>query len=239
MHKDFRTRDVLELHDPELAAVLLEATTLRYLEPFMGQSRSADEVAKEMNISLNTLLYQIKRLTQLGFLELSSQTPRRGRAIKRYCAVAKAFFIPFDATHFDTFSDLLLHEYKPLYLRFIEGFLNAAIQMVNQNAGQDFGMNVSKEDGRLTVRHGTHPLRSVHVNPLHPQAPAIILLWEDQLRLDFESAKTMQAELFELFEKYRTQDGSGSYIAHIALAPIRNMINQANENLSYSEFQND
>lgn len=222
MHKTFRSKDVLELRDPKLAAMLLEANTLRYLEPFVDDSRSADEVAKEMNISLNTLLYQIKRLIQLGFLELSSQTPRRGRPIKRYRAVAKAFFIPFDATHFDTFSQMLLREYEPLYQRFIEGFLSAAVQMVNQNAGQDIGMNISKEDGRFTVRHGTNPLRSVHLNPLEPTAPAILLLWQDQLRLDFETAKTMQAELFEILEKYRAQDGSGSYIAHIALAPIRN-----------------
>ncbi len=132
------------------------------------------------------------------------------------------FFIPFQAAPFATPEDMLLHEYHPLYRTFLAAFIEAAMQMVNLTAMHDIGICVSRdEEGRLCVEHGTHPLRELHVNPLEPQAPAILVLWEDQLRLDFEDAKAMQLELFELLERYRSKEGSGTYIAHIALTPAK------------------
>ncbi len=222
MLKRFRSSHLLEVNDPIQAAVLLEPNTLRFLAPFMGQPCSADSVARALDISLNTLLYQIKRLIKLGFLEQVAEIPRSGRGIKRYQASADMFFIPFQATPFATPEDMLLHEYQPLYRTFLAAFIEAAMQMVNLNAMHDIGICVSRdEEGRLCVEHGTHPLRELHVNPLEPQAPAILVLWEDQLRLDFEDAKAMQLELFELLERYRSKEGSGTYIAHIALAPAK------------------
>ena len=222
MFYQFRSREVLELHDPKRAAALLEPNTLRYLEPFIGCDRAADQVAQDMGVSLTTLLYQIKRLLQLGFLEVCQEQPRRGRSIKRYRAVAEIFFVPFDATHFATPADMLIREYEPLYKKFLEHFLEAAMQMVNLKTAKEIGISVSQnEDGKLVVRHGPHPLRPIDINPLEPSAPAILSLWEDQLRLDFTDAKALQLELYELLERYRQKDGGGAYIAHVALAPTR------------------
>ena len=220
MFNSFRSRNILELHDPERAAELLEPNSLKFLEPFIGRDCTADQVAGEMGISLNTLLYQIKRLLKLGFLEITQEIPRRGRSIKRYRAVAEIFFIPFDATHFAMPADMLMREFEPLYKKFLEHFLQAAMQMVNLQTAKEIGISVSQnEDGRLVVRHGPHPLKPIDLNPLEPTAPAILSLWEDQLRLDFTDAKAFQLELFELLERYKAKDGSGSYITHIALAP--------------------
>ena len=222
MFNSFRSREILELHDPARAAELLEPNSLKFLEPFVGRVRSADQVAQEMNISLNTLLYQIKRLIKLGFLEMIEQTPRRGRGIKQYSAVAEVFFVPFDATHFASPADMLLREFEPLFKRFLEHFLEAAMQMVNVKTVKEIGISVlQNEDGKLVVRHGPHPLKPIDINPLEPDAPAILSLWEDQLRLDFSDAKALQLELFEVLERYKGKDGSGSYIAHIALAPTQ------------------
>ncbi len=222
MLKGFRSSRLLELSDPIRAAALLEPNTLRFLTPFIARTRSADQVARELGISLNTLLYQIRRLMELGFLELVEEIPRRGRGIKRYRASADAFFIPFEATHFATPEDMLLREYEPLYRRFLASFLEAAMQMVNLKTARDFGMCVSRDDdGQLSLRHGPHPLKPIAINPLEPHAPAIVIDWGDQLRLDFEDAKAMQLEMLELLERYRAKDGSGSYIAHVALAPMK------------------
>jgi Helix-turn-helix domain len=222
MLKSFRSSHVLELHDLERATVLLDPNTLRFLGPFIGRTCSADQVARELDISLNTLLYQIKRLCKLGFLEIVEELPRRGRSIKRYRASADAFFVPFEATPFATPEDMLLREYEPLYRRFLASFLEAATQMVNLKTARDFGMCVSRdEDGQVSVRHGPHPLRLMTVNPLETHAPAIVIDWEDQLRLDFEDAKALQLEMLELLERYRTKNGSGTYIGHVALAPSK------------------
>jgi DNA-binding transcriptional ArsR family regulator len=222
MLKGFRSSRLLELSDPTRAAALLEPNTLRFLAPFIARTRSADQVARELGISLNTLLYQIRRLMELGFLELVEEIPRRGRGIKRYRASADAFFVPFEATHFETPEEMLLREYEPLYRQFLASFLSAAMQMVNLKTARDFGMCVSRdENGQVGVRHGAHPLKPITINPLEPHAPAIVIDWEDQLHLDFEDAKAMQLEMLELLERYRAKDGSGSYIAHVALAPTK------------------
>jgi len=222
MLKSFRSSHLLEVNDPVQAAALLEPNTLRFLTPFMGQRCSADQVAREMDLSLNTLLYQIKRLIKLGFLEQVEEISRSGRSIKLYRASADLFFIPFQATPFSTPEDMLLREYEPLYRTFLAAFIEAALQMVNLTALHDIGLCVSRdEEGRMCVQHGAHPLRELNVNPLEPQAPAILIRWEEQLRLDFEDAKAMQLELFELLERYRAKEGSGTYIAHIALAPTK------------------
>ena len=223
MLKNFRSSHVIELNDPKIASELLAPNTLRFLGPFIGRTCSADQVARELNISLNTLLYQLQRLIDLGFLEITEEQPRRGRAIKCYRAKAEVFFIPFEATPFATPEDMLLCEYEPLYRKFLAGFLEAAMQMVNLTAMRDIGLCVSRdEDGSIGVRHGAHPMRSLDLNPLEPNAPAIMIGWEDQLRLDFEDAKAMQLEMLQLLERYRAKNGSGSYIAHVALAPKKN-----------------
>jgi hypothetical protein len=222
MLKNFRSSHVLELNDPKQAAELLDPNTLHFLGPFIAQTRTADQVARELGISLNTLLYQIKRLSDLGFLEIIEQTPRRGRAIKHYRASADMFFIPFENTPFATPEDMLLREYEPLYRKFLAGFLEAAMQMVNLTAMRDIGLCISRhEDGQINVQHGAHPSRMIMPNPLEPHAPAILIGWEDQLHLDFEDAKNLQLEMLELLERYRTKNGSGSYIAHMALAPTK------------------
>ena len=229
MLKGFRTSQVQEITDSSQASVLLEPDTLRYLSPFIARTRSADEVAREMGISLNTLLYQIKRLIALGFLTIHEEIPRGGRGIKRYRAVAEAFFIPFEFTHFATPEDMLLREYAPLYRQFLANFLQAAMPMVNLKTARDIGMCVSRdEDGQVSVRHGPHPLRPISLNPFEPNAPAILLDWDEGLHLDFEDAKAMQLELSGVMERYRAKDGSGTYIAHVALAPVRlNLMNQS------------
>jgi Helix-turn-helix domain len=222
MLKSFRSRNVLELNDLERAAALLDPNTLRFLGPFIGRTCSADQIARELGISLNTLLYQIKRLCNLGFLELVEELPRRGRGIKRYRASADMFFVPFEATPFATPEDMLLREYEPLYRQILAGFLQAAMQMVNLKAAHDIGLCVSRDEaGLVRVQHGMHPSRPLKLNPLESHAPAILIDWEDQLHLDFEDAKAMQLEMLELLERYRTKDGSGTYIAHVALAPTK------------------
>jgi Helix-turn-helix domain len=222
MLKNFRSSHVLELNDPKQAAELLDPNTLRFLGPFLGQTRTADQVARELGISLNTLLYQIKRLCDLGFLEITEERPRRGRGIKHYRASAEMYFIPFENTPFATPEDMLLREYEPLYRQFLAGFLEAAMQMVNLQTARDIGLCISRDpSGSVGVQHGVHPLRGFNLNPFESNAPAILIDWEDQLRLDFEDAKALQLEMAELLERYRAKDGSGSYIAHMALAPTK------------------
>jgi sugar diacid utilization regulator len=70
MKQNLRTREWLEITDAKQAAILLEAKTLQFLTPFVGTECSADEAAALLNVNLNTLLYQIKRLRKFKLLQL-------------------------------------------------------------------------------------------------------------------------------------------------------------------------
>ncbi len=209
----------LEVCDPKRAALLLDAKTLRYLGPFMGEGRSAVEAARALGVGLNTLLYWVRRLLGAELLEVAHEIPRTGRGIKIYRARAERFYVPFDSTNLTSVEDLLMQEYGPLYRRILHSFLKAGIQMVGGAMG-DFGLVVFADaDGRLVSRHAPHPDRTINFDLFSLQAPAILLSWQE-LRLEFADAKAMQRELEAVFARYRDRAGSGSYLAHVALTPI-------------------
>jgi hypothetical protein len=218
MKQNLRTREWLEITDAKQAAVLLEDKTLHFLTPFVGIERSADEAAALLNVNLNTLLYQIKRLRKFKLLQLVRTQKRQGSSIKMYRASADTFFVPFPATPYTQPEDLLLREYEPLHRRLLVGFLEAGIEFVGSRSVNDFGLSVQLGHGGLHVNHGPNPRLGLTVNPTVPHAPAILNQWQD-LKLDFEDAKALQREMMTLLERYRTKSGSGAYLAHVGLAP--------------------
>jgi hypothetical protein len=218
MKRNLRTREWLEITDTKQAAVLLEDKTLQFLTPFVGGERSADDAAALLNVNLNTLLYQIKRLRKFKLLQLVRTQKRRGSSIKMYRASADTFFVPFPVTPYAQPEDLLLREYEPLQRRLLAGFLEAGIAFVGIRSVNDFGLNVQLGQGGLCVNHGPNPRLGLTINPAVPDAPAILNQWHD-LKLDFEDAKTLQREMMMLLERYRAKSGSGTYLAHVGLVP--------------------
>ena len=57
-------------------------------------------------------------------------------------------------------------------------------------------------------------------NFLDPSAPAIMDWWAQDLQLEYEDAKTMQAELCDLLERCRKKSGQQGYMLRLAIAPI-------------------
>jgi DNA-binding transcriptional ArsR family regulator len=153
MKSKIRSREWCEIKDKEQAGVLLEDKTLRFLTPFVGRESSADEAAKDLGVSLTTLMYQLKRLQDYGLLEQTSEKKRRGSNIKLYRAVGDAFFIPFQATPYERPEELLLRDYDPLHRKLLACFLEAAIEFLGMRSVDEFGLRISLEDGELSVRH--------------------------------------------------------------------------------------
>ena len=218
MKQNLRTREWLEITDTKQAAILLEDKTLEFLRPFVGIERSADEAAVLLNVNLNTLLYQIKRLRKFKLLQLVRVQKRRGSSIKIYRASADTFFIPFPITPYAHPEDLLLREFEPLHRRFVANFLIAGIELVGIESVNDFGLHVRLERNVLSVMHGPNPRKALNMNPSAPHAPALVNVWQD-LKLNFEDAKALQGEMLMLLERYRTKSGAGAYLAHIGLVP--------------------
>jgi DNA-binding transcriptional ArsR family regulator len=218
MKQKIRSREWLEVKEKERAAVLLEDKTLRFLVPFVGRESSADDAAKQLGVSLTTLVYQLKRLQGFGLLELIREKKRRGSSIKLYRATGDAFFIPFRATPYERPEELLLRDYDPLHRKLLACFLEAAIEFLGMRSVDEFGLRITLEGKHLSVRHAPNPKRTLEVDPTKADAPAILNQWEE-LKLNFEDAKALQRDLATVLNRYRSKSGSGSYLAHVAVAP--------------------
>lgn len=222
MQGNFCSKSVFDVTEPGQATTLLEPKTLRFLAPFVGPGSTADEAAKALGVSLTTLLYQVRRLVKAELLEDAGEVRRSGKRVTRYRAPAELFFVPFSASPFAQPEELLLHDYEPLHRELLASFLGAAMQLLGAASVHEFGLLVSLTgSGQLTVRHGPHPLRALPADPTSPDAPAILNLWDDGLKLDFADAKAFQHDLRVLLETYQKKDGGGTYIAHVGLAPRR------------------
>lgn len=208
----------LHVEQPEAARLLLEPATLRALSPFVGRGRAASEVARELAMPLNTLLYQIKQLLKAGLLEVVREERRAGRAIKRYRAVAESFLLPYAVTPAETPEVLLEQEHAPRQGRLIRGLVRAAYGELDAQGERVWGVRVGLEGGKLAVRNAIGPDSSW--NFLDPTAPALVDLWAEDVMLDFAEAKALQRELCDLLGRYRAKRGQQGYIIRLGMAPL-------------------
>jgi len=59
-----------------------------------------------------------------------------------------------------------------------------------------------------------------NVTMLDPGMPAVLSAWRDAVMLDYDDAKAMQREMFELLMRYLRKEGSQRYVVHLAMAPV-------------------
>ena len=213
-----RSRKNLSVKQAQVAAALLEPITLLVLAPFVLSERAPSSVASELGMPLNSLLYQINRLRELDLLEISRVESRAGRAIKYYQAVAESFYIPYHLTPAETPEALLEQETIPRQKRLIRNLVRSAQYALDKRGETVWGIQVALEGQKLVMRNAIGP--DSEWNFLDPTAPAILDFWAQDFKLEFEDAKTMQAELCALLERYRAKSGQQGYIVRLAMAPI-------------------
>ena len=179
--------------DPKAAAVLTDPATLEYLEPFIGQATSISEAAQQTGANLNTLYHWVKRWERLGLVAVSEETPRNGRAIKRYQTVADTFFVPFDVSPFPTLEDILATLDKQWELR-----LRKQVVKARQKVTETWGYTVRcNSEGALQV---TSAKDGEDVDFLEADAPAVLSCWCGSFYLTDKEAKNLQRQLHELLE---------------------------------------
>ena len=200
--------------DPKAAAYLAEPGRSVFLYPFIGRERSASDVAREYKISIKTVLYQINRLMELDLLRLTRIEPRQGSPIKHYRAVADAFFVPLEATNFETVENMVnqwSQSLQPVYLR--------AFARVISSLSDTCGVRISRDaTGLLRISPAIRPEEDW--DTFVPTAPVLMEGWFTNLHLDFEDAKAFQYELAGLYLKYAEMKGAQRYIVRIAMAPM-------------------
>ncbi len=221
MEDEKLTRERRTIIHPAAARVLTDISERRFLDPFIKRESSLSDAAKELGIKLNTMHYRVKRFMALGLVSVVREELRKGKRIKIYRASADEFFVPFKVTPYTSLK-ILLDQLGALD-QFVQ---NAADTLARQ--GGTWGVLVAgdKEDG---VRVKLSPIDNKGIpTPISLVAwldkthPA---LWESEkiLRLDFETAKMLQNELYELLQKYQQKGKTAgqAYFLLLGLTPLK------------------
>ena len=203
------------VRDAAAAELLMNPTTLRQLAPFLGEARSVSDAASETGDLPNTVLKRVERFLAAGLLEVAESVPRRGRPIKRYRTTADLFFIPFEVTAAESLEASLAE--RDAYW---ERLLRRNVVRARMEALGTWGTRVYRDGrGRLQVQTAVTP--EANATTLDPGAPAVLSSWRDSVMLDFEDAKSLQREMFELLMRYEQKQGAQRYIVRLGLAPVR------------------
>lgn len=200
--------------DEQVAGVLLDVHKRRWLRPFIGRECTVQDAALELGERPGTVFYNVQRLEELGLLRLVRTQPRRGRALKFYRAVADQFFVPFKVTA----AESLRHWLEGQARVFEELFNQNIAQVIEQQYGSEVGLAIERqEDGELKVFLSPDGINSL--NLVAPTNPAAGGAW-GTLYLDYASAKNLQRELLELYQRYSAIGGGQPYLMRYALTPL-------------------
>ena len=214
----------LELSDPEAVRIVTDPKARRFLEPLIGQERSAGQLARELGVDLSSVLYRVEQFMRLGLVEVGRLEPRRGRAVRYYRAVADGFYIPFGATAHPTTETL-----SPDAFENLQTLLNKSIAHTwTEAAGEPLALGLHlyrHADGGLYRNITPHPDEDApnrfFETLLEPSSAAVWDTWGVR-RLSRADAKKLQQELASVFKRYQPSDAEEDreYIIRLALAPL-------------------
>ncbi|HEX7040112.1 MAG TPA: hypothetical protein VF202_08380 [Trueperaceae bacterium] len=209
-----RSRRTVVVDDRAAASALLDPSTVRHLAPFLGAELSVTEAARLTGEKPNTVLKRVRRFVELGLLEVARERERAGRPIKLYSAVADVFFVPFAVTEAESYEAVLRARES-----YAEELLRRNVVRTRLEAFGEWGTRIYRDErGRLQVQTAVTP--DANVTMLDPGAPAVLSAWRDAVMLDFEDAKALQREMFDLLLRYLEKEGSQRYVVHLAMAPV-------------------
>lgn len=202
------------VQDQRVAALLVDPVRSTMFWPFLGKARTVTEAAEVTGTGLNTMYVQVQRLLKLGLLRVVGERPRGGRAVKVYRSNADRYFVSYEVMPFETLEALQARRDAPY-----EGRLRRAVMRARGGVSRHFGYEVARRaDGEVDV----HPAIGPHerLSSRDPRLPGVMSLWDDELKLSFEDARALQADLYALLERYRQKGGPQPYLLRVGLAPL-------------------
>lgn len=90
-----------EVTDPAQVAILTDPVRVRFLRPFLARPATVAQVAREMRITTNALLYRVRRMFECGLLQVVEERSRAGRVVKVYRSSHDGYRIPMSAMNYD------------------------------------------------------------------------------------------------------------------------------------------
>ena len=212
--KEGESLSILVVSDEAAADLVTDPRTLHPFAPFLGRERTVSQAAEEAGENANTTLKRVQRYLELGLLELVRELPRAGRAVKLYRSSADVFFVPYEAQSAESLETALAERD-----RFWEQLLRENVVRARREAVGAYGTRIYRDPhGRVQVQTAVTPTENF--TTLDPAGPAALSAWRDSVYLDFEDAKQLQRELFELLLRYQRKRGAQRYIVRVGMAPV-------------------
>lgn len=193
--------------------MLANPKSLTYFGPFIGRERSVKAAAEEAGVSLEGMLYHVKRFLRVGLLVVSRIEPRVGRAIKHYRAIKDGFFLPLEVTPFADQEERLkasLEKRQDLIMR-------STARVLREVGGEGWRIFRAK-DGKVMSESAVDVTSADLLED--PAAPAAID-FDLGVALTREEAKALQGELYALMKRYGQAGRRGKrYLLAVTLLPL-------------------
>ena len=198
----------MKITDPVMVRSLLRDGSTQYLAPFLHEDHSVSEAAELLRVPLARTHYWVRSLHDAGLLKVVAEVPRKGRAIKRYRAIAREFVVPAAALPEDYFA----REMRRSSDEMTQALAAAAPEWV---IGGDFRISaispVRSSRDRVQRKSSGRGSAAAHQSGC-------------MLRITEAEARELIEELTALRDRWivRSQDESGlaPYQLNLALAPI-------------------
>ncbi|RJF72654.1 ArsR family transcriptional regulator [Deinococcus cavernae] len=203
--------DWQSVQNPLAARLLIDPATRRVLAAFRGEGNTVTGAAHSLGLEPDAVLYRVRRGVRAGLLEVTGEQPRRGRPQKIY-RLPLPLFVPGDLIPGGP--DLLLHADEDAFTAKVRASRAAML------ARGRWGLLVYPDETRV-VTEISAPQQSAgtHEQLQTRQAPAIIDL-HTPLKLTFEEAKTLQAQLWAIYQAQAERTGQDSnYLLRLTLYP--------------------
>jgi len=214
----------LRVDDPVAAALVVDDTSRRYLEPLLAQALRASQLAQLLSVHHSSVLYRMRQFVAHGLVAVERVERRAGRPMTYYRAAAAGYFVPFAATPFESQDTIASGAFRRLQ-RVLERSIAVAW---TEAAGELRPLGLHLYAGSHGVsfdlapeNRGGHP-RAFFASLLDEPSPAV---WDSLSRVTLtrERAKELQRDLARLLERYRdASDGAPQreYLVRLAMAPL-------------------
>lgn len=212
---------LLEVTTSDAADALLSEKGTEILYTFMPNGISLTEAAQKLDIKLNTLLYQVNRLSKLGILQISGEKKQSGKTVKLYQTVAKHFAVPFELTSAATSQELITQIAQVPLESFMANIVATRreqfaewVILIGYSQVSD-GLTISLTPKQKTVEDYKSHSQKRSEDPNSP----VSLFNSTDFNLSFEDAKALENEMKTLIKKYRKKstEGMQRYVAILGL----------------------
>jgi hypothetical protein len=203
----------LVVTDPKAAAVLLDPDSSMLLKPFMRGPKTVHEAATELSKEPTELYYPVRRMHELGILEIAFESPRRGRPLKHYQTSAEGFFVPFQATPFGSVEEFIVRSEEA----WSRQLMRSLAKELTTGAGfEHWGLRITYENGFIMHNQSLSPTLGF----LPPQEPgSVVTTWDTNFYLSDADVLQLAEEVSAVVERYREKRTGSRRVLRFAIAP--------------------